>query len=127
MTRASIIARRNWCLLLIAAALLMRAVVPAGMMTGTDADGSITIEICNSDAQWHLPVKSKHSGKSDTEMGAGHCLFAGHAGGDAAPPLPVLALPFAVTTSLFAGFATPAAAFQHARQLPPARAPPVVA
>ncbi len=112
--------------MLLAAAMLMRAVVPAGMMTAADSDGSITIEICNSDAQWHLPIKAKHPGQQSSDKSSGHCLFAGHSGGDSAPPLPVLAVPFAGVTNLFAGFATLAAAYHYARQLPPARAPPVV-
>ena len=127
MNRARLRQSYSWYLLLIAAALVMRALVPAGMMTAASADGGITVEICNSDVQWHLPTKAKHPGKSSAENGSGHCLFAGHAGGDTPPePAGDVAAPFA-STARFAGFVTPAAARSHARQLPPARAPPVLA
>lgn len=113
-------------LLLVAFALVMRVFVPQGMMVEQADSGTITIEICNSDATWALPIKAKHSPSENKQAGS-HCVFAGHGGGDLPPHDAAAYAAPVIAAASFAGFVSAEAAIASTRQLPPARAPPFLA
>jgi hypothetical protein len=130
--RAFLRDHRTLALLLIAAALVMKALVPAGFMVGTQAK-TITVEICADTvgAQLSRTIAIPFAGKSDGGSGEhgktdlpcafGALAMATLGGADAvllaAALAFVLALGFAVVR--IAPAATPA------RLRPPLRAPPV--
>lgn len=113
-----------WLLL---AALLVRAAIPQGYMAETTEAGVLAVTICHSDAVWQIPLAEKDGEpkrSADTEPQP--CVFAGY--GAAVPPAEPAALP--VPASVAGAFVRAEAAFalaHAARQLPPARAPPVPA
>lgn len=114
--------RPTMWLLLLALALLVRAVVPQGYMASADAAGSITVEICNSDAVWSIPLDGKPEAPESRDKG--HCAFAGMQG-DGALPAPLYAVPvFATAASPAMPDARIIAALAQ-RPKPPARGPPV--
>ncbi|TIX50252.1 DUF2946 family protein [Alteraurantiacibacter aquimixticola] len=116
----------HW-MLLVAVALLLRAVVPQGWMLGEDASGAITVEVCNSDQVLVIPMKDDAPAHEDEETEAKACAFASLSDQGTTPdpnlrlPLPQLA----------------AAAYDAVRQrvlspdtpadLPPATGPPALA
>lgn len=117
--------RRNaFCLLLIAAALMMRALMPGGTMISAERGGELAITICNSDMMLVIPIKEKSPSTEDDDQQQ-PCALAGNALADTPPdlfmPLPQLA---AATYD-----ATRAAAISPdaPRFLPPATGPPLSA
>ena len=114
--------------LLLAAALIMRAVVPQGYMAEAAPDGTIVVALCQSDAVLTIPLKrQQHDEEPPQGREQAPCAFASLAIGDGpGPDAPVLSLPDRVAEQFDASevaFALAAAA----RQLPPARAPPAKA
>jgi hypothetical protein len=117
-------------MLLVAAALAVKAMVPAGFMVGSDAR-TITVQICADTFGGHqarqitLTIPGKHDGGADHAKAAASCPFgalamAGLGGAD-----PVL-LAAAIAFILALGFAAPRTlqAARPARLRPPLRAPP---
>jgi hypothetical protein len=114
--------------LLVLVALLVRLVVPQGYMID-GSSGSLQITICHSQTVVKLPM-AHNAGHGDrpTQSGAEQqpCAYAGFASLDA-PPMPA-SMP--ISTTVIANYERTERAFvlaQPARQLPPARAPPVTA
>lgn len=132
--RASIRSHRHVAMLLIALALLLKAVIPAGFMLSRSADTVLTVTICSNAAdmprQMRIVVPGKDSHGSTTEAASKdtQCHFSGlgHAalgGADAV----LLALAFAVILVL--GMA-PARRLPFGRVpylRPPLRGPPAAA
>jgi len=112
--------------LLLALALLMRVVVPQGMMVQESESAGIEIAICNSDATLIIPVNSKSAPHEQGDNTGSDCTFAGHGGGDVPPPASISLEPRAPAQNLFAGYITQQAAIAAKRQRPPARAPPAL-
>lgn len=87
----------HW-MLLVMAALFIRAAVPQGYMAQQASGGGIEISICNSDEAWTIPMKDDGAGKHGDGKDAGAaCVFAGHhaplvpADANLSLPLPQLA------------------------------------
>jgi hypothetical protein len=131
--RRLILHYRAMALAMIALALAMKALIPAGTMIGGDAR-ALTVQICDgyADAGHALVIALKRAApaKSATDHAGDHqtCPFSalGHAGLAGADPLLLaLALAFAVLLAL----ATPLCLAPRApsRLRPPLRAPPVFA
>ncbi len=111
--------------LLIAAALFMRAAVPAGWMPEQGQDGSIIARVCNSGIQIEIPIKHGESLPEQSEHHA-PCAFAGFAHGAPLASHADLALaiiaPQAITPAVLEQFRLSTA--DNLR--PPGRAPPVM-
>lgn len=117
--------RRHLAMLLLAVALLVRAVVPQGFMLDRGNDG-VTIAMCNSDMRVAIPFKDGQGPKKADQSGE-PCAFAGHQSAAAPPeglaplPLPLLApAPYDATRERALSPASP-------HHLPPATGPPVLA
>lgn len=143
-------------LLLLLAALFMRAAVPQGYMISSEAPGSLSITVCGSDLFWQKMAKqqpapvsmdsmhgmhgSQHAGMDDGGHGASHgdghdsehgdsapCAFAGFAG-PASPPDLADDLPLPAPAVLaFAADREVLRLVAIPRALPPSRAPPLPA
>lgn len=114
-------------MMLLVAALLVRAVIPQGYMVESTRPGVLTVTICHSDKVWQIPFKKHHMGHGKPSHGDPQpCAFA--AMGTATPPadIAMLPLPEAVAASFIRSEA-PFALRNTDRQLPPARGPPVFA
>lgn len=133
--RALIHAHARFALVLLALALVVKAVVPAGFMIAPAAERFLTVTIC-SDAtglaqQMKIALPSKDAGKSDraeTSAKSQHCAFAGlgHAAlGGADPLLLAAAIAFILLIGLAPLAALPARALPFLR--PPLRGPPATA
>ena len=112
-------------MLLIAAALLVRAVVPQGWMVEQHG-GGIAISVCNSAAQVVIPMKRDGQPADESAHGkacgyAAHFAAATPPDGLALPPLPQLAA--AVWNATREHAQSPS----RLNPLPPATGPPVLA
>lgn len=113
-------------LLLLFAALFMRAAMPAGYMPEKSADGTIAIALCNSDGVLRIPLKD--AGDTDTEhRSAPPCAFAGLAGAATPPPDAPQIVHSPASQRVYATLPEPAVPVAAPRPLPPARGPPVPA
>ncbi len=118
--------RNALCMLLVAAALVLRVAVPQGWMLEQDAAGTITVSVCNSDARIVIPVKQGDSHQQDDAgKASSQCVFAGHQA-DTAPvdglaPLPLPQLAEAQWDALRMRALSP----ESVPDLPPARGPPI--
>ena len=119
--------RNGFALVLLLAALLVRAAIPEGYMAETTDAGELRVAICHSDAVWQIPLAEKDGEpKRSADPEPQPCVFAGY--GAAVPPAEAGTLPLpASVAAAFVQAETPFALAQAARQLPPARAPPVPA
>lgn len=116
----------NW-LLLVAAALLVRALVPQGFMVSEAGDGAIAIAVCNSDVQITIPVKGDGDRHEGADNAAQHCVFAGHQSA-AAPPVGTATLPLPQAAhARYDRTREQALSPPSPRRLPPARGPPASA
>lgn len=131
-------------LLLIAAALFMRALVPQGMMLQQSGTGGIEIAPCPTDQTWSVLLsvseadhgageaghEASHSSHGEDQSGHGDdtangaCIFAGHSGAGTlgegqSAPLPQVAA--AAVDAIRERTLSPASP----RMVPPARAPPI--
>lgn len=110
---------------LLLVALLLRAIVPQGYMASADETGSFSVEICNSDAVWTIPLAENAGDHGDEPDGdPGHCAFAGQQlDSDAAGPVAV-PVTFADVSDAdpLVGHAFPRGG---TRIKPPSRGPPV--
>ena len=127
MSRVHPSLRQLLALLLIAAALLLRAAVPAGWMAGTDGAGQITITMCNSGATIAIPMKPGHKPPATDEQadtGGKACAFAGH-GSAATPPDGLAPLPLPqLAAAAYDATREQALSPDSPRVLPPATGPP---
>ena len=125
MIRLAPATRRTLAMLLIAAALLVRAVVPQGWMVEQHG-GGIAISVCNSAEQVVIPMKRDGQPTDDAAHGKA-CGYAAHS--VAATPPDALALPPLPQLAAAVWDATRATAQSPARTnpLPPATGPPVLA
>jgi hypothetical protein len=120
-------ARQGFALVLLLAALVVRAAIPQGYMAQSTAPGTLTIAICHSDAVLQIPLKERGDAPAKPADPEPHpCVFAGH--GTATPPAepPVLSLPRHAERG-FPQTEAPFVLAQAARQRPPARGPPSAA
>lgn len=119
--------RTALCLLLIAAALLLRAGVPQGWMAGQGADGGIAITMCNSSAKVVIPMKPGHVPQGqdeDADLSAKACAFAGHHAA-ATPPDGIAPLPLPqLAAAAYDATREQALSPDGPRLLPPATGPP---
>ena len=131
--RALIRNYRNLAIVLLALALCIKALVPAGYMIGGSAK-ILTIEICNDGLgkrftkQISIPIDSSHGAQKQHGQTDGRCAYsalamAGLAGADA--PLLALALAFILALGFAAQSPAPVARASHLR--PPLRGPPAAA
>jgi len=128
--RAFFLRHRATALAVIALALAMKALIPAGTMIGSDAR-TLAIQVCDGygDAAKAVVIALKghgEAGKSAPDHQA--CPFSalGHAGLSGADPIQLVA---ALAFIVLAGLATPtwAAPRPRDRLRPPLRAPPALA
>lgn len=117
--------RRHLAMMLLAVALLVRAVVPQGFMLDRGADG-VTIALCNSEMTVTIPFKDGQ-GPKQAGQGSDPCAFAGHQSAATPPeglaplPLPLLApAPYDAVRERALSPASP-------HHLPPATGPPILA
>lgn len=121
------IARPSALLMLLLAALFVRAFLPQGTMIEAGGHGGIAIALCNSDDLLIIPVADDRAPAPPREQAAQGCVFAGHgAAGDVPAPLAAPAPRFAAA-SAFGGFVSVFALLTVSRTRPPARAPPILA
>ena len=71
-------------LLLVAAALAMRALLPGGTMMSADGRGDLVVTLCNSDAMLTIPMKEKAPLPADEGDGK-PCVFI-HLADNSVPP-----------------------------------------
>ena len=114
-------------MLLLAAALLVRAVIPQGYMVESARPGGLTVTICHSDKVWQIPLEKNHMKHGKQSHGDPQpCAFA--AMGAATPPADVAMLP--LPEAVAGSFVSNEASFalrNTERQRPPARGPPAFA
>ena len=118
--------RRNaLCLLLIAAALMMRALLPGGYMLERSGAGDLVVGVCNSSAQLVIPMKKDAPAPNDDSGKGDQCAFASLA--DSATPPDPLARPALPQVAEAVYDATRARALSPASRhdLPPATGPPL--
>ena len=124
--------RRALAAWIVASALLMKIVVPAGFMPVFTGDG-VTIALCTGvgpqsmsmampDMADHGKTKGDHAGK-ETPCGFGGLAFPSLAGAD--PLFLALAIAFIVTTAFRIEMRSAASPVEHLR--PPSRGPPTIA
>lgn len=76
---------RPLAMMIIAAALVLKAVLPSGFMIASAPDRLLTITVCSETTggmkQMQIAVPQRHdtSGATDTAKKDGHCAFSGHA------------------------------------------------
>ena len=117
--------RNALCLLLIAAAMLMRALLPGGFMLQQDRSGDLVIELCNSDRQLIIPMKPQPPASDEDGRVGDPCAFASLAE-SATPPDP-LVRPTLPQVAEAAYDATRARALSPSSRsyLPPSTGPPL--
>ena len=123
--------RRIWAMWLIAAALFMKVVVPAGYMPVVSG-GAIAIELCSGFGPERMamamPGMGDHHGKMDhSAKGDMPCGFAGHAPASIAgadPILLVIAIAFIIATSFRMPVSRPIRRIGYLR--PYLRGPPAI-
>jgi len=113
--------------LLLAAALFVRAFVPAGYMPERADGGMIAVALCGSGEVHLIPRGDGASPDKDRPRVEPPCAFAG-LGSPAAPPpaLPALAVPAPIAVA-YAPAPAPVRAGASTRLLPPATGPPIAA
>ncbi len=91
-------AKRGFALMLLLAALLVRAAIPQGYMAESTAPGTLAITICHSDVLWQIPLRSAATRPDNRDRGSKKhgepqpCAFA--VAGNATPPTAdILSLP----------------------------------
>lgn len=119
--------------LIVAAALLLRVVVPAGFMTTKGADGQITVMVCSGEGSRAMTIaipgladKRQRPAPAEHEKAGTPCAFAGLAApflGGADPILLLAALALVAAVALRTGLRFRPLALSHLR--PPLRGPPV--
>lgn len=124
--RHHILAHRRWAATLIALALLMKLLVPAGFMPTASA-GMVTIELCTGAGAQTMTIP----GGNDHDKQGGHgkaespCVFAGLGAPSLAAADPILvaiAIAFIIATVFRLAVAPTALSVAHLR--PPLRGPP---
>ena len=134
MLRALILGHRHIAIAVLAAALLVRALVPAGFMVSASQDTVVTITICaessggRQEAQIVIPGKQNGADHSEAASKNGTCAFAGlgqAALGGADIALLALALAFILALGFAARPALPVRQTSYLR--PPLRGPPAAA
>ncbi|WP_305095821.1 DUF2946 family protein [Croceibacterium aestuarii] len=130
-------AKRGFALMLLLAALLVRAAIPQGYMAESTAPGTLAITICHSGmappalSEMHVDQHGRmnHDRMGHDKKGHGEpqpCAFA--VAGHATPPPEIPFLPLSrVVAEAFTRSEAPFALASATRQLPPARAPPAIA
>lgn len=112
-------------MLLIAAALLMRALLPGGYMLDQNRAGDLVVGVCNSETMLVIPMKDDVPASDEDANKGDPCAFASLA--DSATPPDPLARPALPQVAEAAYDATRARALSPASRndLPPARGPPL--
>ena len=126
MSRPNSLLRQAACMLLVAAALLLQAVVPQGYMVGEDASGSLAIEICHSDQVIVIPMKDTAPSHDSEEAAAKACAFAaGHDSTAPADPNTRLRLP-QLAQAAYDALREKALSPDTPADIPPATGPPTL-
>lgn len=116
--------RRAMCLLLVAAALMMRALLPGGTMIGEDRSGDLVVTICNSDTMLVIPMKDVPASDAADDQPQ-PCAFVSLADNSTPPdPLARPALPH-VAEAVWNATRTRALSPASPHYLPPATGPPL--
>jgi len=119
-------ARRGFALVLLLAALMVRAAIPQGYMAESTAPGTLTVTICHSDAVVQIPLGAKDTPAKSADPEPQPCVFSGY--GPAVPTAEPAGVPLpAAVAEAFLQAEAPFALAHAARQLPPARGPPATA
>lgn len=114
-------------MMLLVAALLVRAVIPQGYMVESTRPGVLTVTICHSDKVWQIPFKKHHMGHGKPSHGDPQpCAFAAMGTAPAPAEAPQIALQPQAVEQFFRNEA-PFALRNTERQRPPARGPPAFA
>ena len=125
MSRTFAKPRHAFCLLLLAAALMMRALLPGGTMIGADRSGDLVVTICNSDTMLVIPMKDAPASDEGDDQPQ-PCAFASLADNSTPPdPLARPALPH-VAAALWNATRTRALSPASPHHLPPATGPPAL-
>ena len=120
-------ARNGFTLVLLLAALVVRAALPQGYMAESSAPGALTVTICHSDAVVQIPLREQGDAPAKSaDPEPQPCVFAGYGPALSATETASLQRP-AVVAEAFTQSEAPFALAQAARQLPPARGPPATA
>ncbi|MCL6252077.1 hypothetical protein M3P36_13610 [Altererythrobacter sp. KTW20L] len=116
--------RNAACLLLIAAALMMRAVMPGGTMIAQDSRGELVIAMCNSDTMLVIPMKDDAPASDEGDSQPSPCAYT-HLADNSTPPDPMArpALP-QVAEAVWNATRTRALSPASPHHLPPATGPP---
>jgi len=115
--------RNAACLLLIAAALMMRAFLPGGTMIEADRSGDLVVTICNSDSMLVIPMKEQAPASDDGDQSP--CAFVHLADNSTTPdPMARPALP-QVAGAVWNATRTRALSPASPHHLPPATGPPL--
>ncbi len=124
---AANVPRRSFPLyLLLAAALFMRAFVPAGYMAERSDSGTIAVALCSGGVHL-IPLKQDREAPDENERAEPPCSFAGLAAPALPPPLASeLLAPTPVATAYAGDLASERVPLAH-RLFPPARGPPFAA
>ena len=131
--RAFLLSHRRLAMLLLVAALCLKALMPAGYMLGTDGGRTITVSICADASGAHLtraiviPGKPAESAPAQAK-GEGACAYSGLAMAalsGAAFGLLALALAFILALGFLPAVPPRLSRIVHAR--PPLRGPPAFA
>lgn len=127
--RGILLRNRGLAMALVALALAMRALIPAGFMPGSTATSSFTVLVCADATGNHTPVTIKvaRQGAPEQAKANEHCAFAGlgmAALGGADPVLLAAAIAFLIALG-FGPVALPALR-RAPRVLPPPCGPPAL-
>ncbi|HSG55552.1 MAG TPA: DUF2946 family protein [Paracoccaceae bacterium] len=124
MIRPRSSSRRTLALLLIAAALMMRALLPGGTMIEADRSGNLMVTICNSNAMLVIPMKEQAPASDDGDQQS--CAFIHLADNSTTPnPMARPALPQVAAAERNAT-RTRALSPVSPHHLPPATGPPLL-
>lgn len=125
MIRQYINRTNAFCLLLIAAALIMRAILPGGYMLDKNTAGDLVVSLCNSDTMLIIPMKPDAPANDADSIKGDPCAFASLAD-SATPPDPMArpALPH-VAEAAYDAIRARALSPASRNDLPPATGPPL--
>lgn len=122
----SIFSNRMAIWVLIGAALLVRALVPAGWMPDTGQPDVIVAKMCNSDQTVTIPLNRDQVPEPDGHDRQEPCAFGGLAGAALLPELPIATLAPLPADQLRIAALIELALLPPAHVLPPGRGPPLL-
>lgn len=112
--------------LLLAAAVFMRAFVPAGWMPDTSRADVLVVTVCNGGYQVAIPLDREGAPAQDEDHGEAPCLFAGFAAGAPLGSAGLAPIALAPATQVRGTVPTPFLLARNPRLTPPLRGPPAL-